>query len=403
MFGMFPRMCTQAILLMVLIGTIAFCGAKSMEKEPLAVRADIGVVIREDNMMTQMALKYVENLESASQICHFVELSEEEGFAALKKRECVALIVLPEQLIEGIMNGKNPSVEIYFPQDAGLESMLLRELTESGEGLLCVAQAQIYGAYDTAARYGMMDTLSVMQGEIDSYNLAFALDRLAVYDEETVSVSGRMSIVQFYASSAMILFLMLTGMAVYPVMQRAPSVFRKQLVRQGTGEVWQCFCKWFCGFLCMGLMCLLTGVLLWAVRLMFPEVSPVRVLFTGTGGDSHLMARIMSGMMIVVTVSVLIYFIYSLAEGRTAAVLINFLLSVTMLYLSGGLVLSVFLPEAVQAVGGKLPTAYLIGAAGGILGGYHEETFRQSMTGMCCYTLVFGTASYLFRRRGQGK
>ena len=56
MIGVFPHMLLQAIMLMILIGAIAFCGAKTMEKEPLAVRADIGVVVREDNMMTRMAL-----------------------------------------------------------------------------------------------------------------------------------------------------------------------------------------------------------------------------------------------------------------------------------------------------------------------------------------------------------
>ncbi len=394
-------MLAQAILLMVLIGMIAFCGTRNMQKAPLAVRADIGIVIREDNVMTQMALKYVENLESASQVCHFVELSETEGFEALRKRECVALIVLPEQLIEGIMNGANPSVEVYFPEDAGLESMLLRELTESGTGLLRVAQAQIYGAYDTAVQYGMLDRLSVMQGEIDSYNLAFALDRLAVYKEETVAASGRMSIVQFYGASAMILFLMLIGMAVYPVMQRAPSAFRRQLARQGTGEGWQCFCKWFCGFLCMGLLGLAAWMVIRVTGLFIPEASSLmQTLMQGTKDASHILAQTAAGLMIVVTVSVLVYFIYSLSGGRTAAVLLIFLLSVAMLYLSGGLIPSVFLPAAVQVIGDKLPTAYLIGAAGNVLGGYHEETFRQCMIGMGCYTLLFGLASYLFRRRG---
>ncbi|MDE6387469.1 MAG: ABC transporter permease [Lachnospiraceae bacterium] len=400
MIGMFPRMLLQAIMLMVLIGTIAFCGAMSMEKDPLAIQVKIGVVVQEDNVMTQMALKYVENLESASQVCHFVQMSQEEGIHLLENGEIAALIVLPEQLVEGIMNGTNPSVQVCFPQNAGLEAMLLRELTESGAGLLRVAQAQIYGAYDTAVTYGMTDRLSVMQGEIDSYNLAFALDRLAVYEEETVSATGRMNMIQFYGASAAILFLLLTGMAVYPVMQREPQAFRKQLIRQGTGEMWQCFCKWLCGFFCMGLLGGAVWITLKVAGVFLPESAGmvIAALTKGRGG-SHMAAQAGEVILIVITVATLVYFIYSLSDGRTGAVLLIFLISVTMLYLSGGLVPSIFLPELVQAIGERLPTAYLIRAAGSILTGYHADTFRQCTVGMCCYTVVFGMAAYLFRRR----
>lgn len=400
MVGMFPRMLLQAIMLMILIGAIAFCGAKTMEKEPLAVRADIGVVVREENMMTTMALGYVENLESATQICHFVQMTEEEGFRSLEKGDIAALIVLPEQLVEGIMNGTNPSVEVYFPKNAGLEAMLLRELTESGAGLLRVAQAQIYGAYDVAVEYGLTEQLSVMQGEIDSYNLAFALDRLSIYQEETVSATGKMSMIQFYAASGAVLFLLLTGMAVYPVVQKEPQAFRKQLARQGTGEAWQSFCKWLCGFLCMGLLGCVAWIMLKIAGIFAPEAAE-KLFFSLTGGRRNLHIGVQAGvvLLIVITAATFIYLIYSLAGSRSGAVLVIFLLSVVMIYLSGGLVPSMFLPKAMQVIGDKLPTAYLIRAAGGILTGYQSGILGQCVAGMVCYTVVFGVVSFWLRRR----
>ncbi len=398
--GMFPRMLLQAVMLMILIGAIAFCGAKTMEKEPLAVRADIGIVVREENMMTTMALGYVEDLESATQICHFVQMTEEEGFRSLENGDIAALIVLPEQLVEGIKNGANPSVEVYFPENAGLEAMLLRELTESGAGLLRVAQAQVYGVYDAAVEYGLTERLSVMQGEIDSYNLAFALDRLAIYQKETVSATGKMSMIQFYAASGAVLFLLLTGMAAYPVVQREPQAFRKQLARQGTGEAWQSFCKWLCGFLCMGLLGCVAWIMIKIAGIFVPEVAE-KLIHALTGGRRGLYSGVQAGvvLLIVITAATFIYMIYSLAGSRSGAVLVIFLLSVVMVYLSGGLVPSMFLPKAMQVIGDKLPTAYLIRAAGGILTGYQSGALRQCVAGMACYTAVFGMAAYWLRRR----
>lgn len=399
--SMFPRMLLQAILLMLLIGTIAFCAAGSMEQEPLAVRADIGVVVREDDRMTRLAFQYVENLESTSQVCHFVRVTEEEGFHALEKGEIAALIVLPEQIVQGIMDGRNPAVDIFFPKNAGLEAMLLRELTESGAGLLRVAQAQIYGAYDTAVEYGLQEQLSIMETDIDAYNLAFALDRLAIYDTEKVSATGQMSVAQYYAASAAVLFLMLSGMALYPVMRQEPSAFRRQLARQGTGDMWQGFCRWTSSFLCMVLIVCAIWILGKIVGAMAPEPAAKMAAMIGSG-RAHVNAGMKAGifLLVLVTVSAYIYLLYSIAGSRIGSILLIFLFSVVMVYLSGGLVPSVFLSQAVQRVGDRLPTAYLIRAVGGLHAGYGAGTAGRCVAGMCGYTAAFGIAAYLLGRRG---
>lgn len=398
--SLFPRMLLQAALLMLFIGMVAFCAAGSMEQEPLAVRADIGVVVRDEDTITRMAFQYVENLESASQVCRFVRMSEDEGFRELEKGGIAALIVLPEQIVQGIMDGRNPSVDIFFPKNAGLEAMLLRELTESGSGLLRVAQAQIYGAYDTAVEYGIMEQLSVMEADIDTYNLAFALDRLALYDTEPVSATGRMSVPQYYAASGMVLFLLLSGMALYPVMRQEPAAFRRQLMRHGTGSAWQGFCQWICCFLCI----MLVTCAVWIVGIIAGAAAPElaeKVAVVIRSGGAYESAAMKAGifLLVLVTVSAYTCLLYSIAGSRTGSILLIFLLSVVMVYLSGGLVPSVFLPQAVQAVGERLPTAYLIRAVGGLYAGYSAGSAGQCVAGMCVYTAVFGIAAHLLGKR----
>lgn len=398
--GMFPRMLLQAILLMVIISVIAFCGIKSMDRDSLAVNVDIGVVVREDNTMTRMALGYVENMESVSQICSFTQMSEEDGFAQLERGEVAALVILPEQLVEGIMNGQNPAVDVIFPRNARLEAMLFRELTESGSGLLRVAQAQIYGAGDTAAEYGLTDRLSVIYTEIDSYNLAFALDRLAMYDEETVSVTGRMSVLQYYVAAGVVMFLLLAGMAAYPVMQQEPPAVQRQLMRQGTGMMWQCFCRWLCGFVCMGMLSGAAWILFKIAGVLAPDAaeSVNAALISGRNRGSVGMQAVMI-VLIVITAATFIYMMYSFAGSRTSGIMLIFLCSVLMIYLSGGFIPSALMPQSMQVIGDKLPTAYMIRAFGGLLAGYGDGVPAPCMMGMCAYTVVFGAAGYIIRWR----
>lgn len=393
--GMFPRMLLQAILLMILIGAIAFCGVKAMEKEPLAVGARIGVVVREENTVTKMALRYVENMESVSQICDFVQVPEEEGFRLLERREIAALVILPEQLVEGIMNGQNPAVDVIFPKNAQIEAMLFRELTESGAGLLRVAQAQIYGAADTAAEYGLTDRLSVMEADIDSYNLAFALDRLAMYDEETVSATGQMSVLQYYAASGIILFALLSGIAVYPVMQQEPLSFQKQLKRQGTGAMWQLFCKWMCGFVCMTLFCGIALITIKLAGIIRPDIGAIiQSVLVSRRYRYSIVSYIGIILLLLITVTTLIRMIYSLTGSRTGGILLILLVTIIMIYLSGGFIPSVFLPKIMQSLGNRLPTSYMIHAVGGLFAGYRDGMLMRCVTGLCIYTSLFWAADY---------
>ena len=112
-----PAMLAQIILLISVLAMVVFGSVKSMGWEALSVHAEIAVVVGEDStLMTGMLLRYVENMESVSQFCDFRQTTEQEGFALLEKGEVTALVVLPEGLLEGIMNGTNPVVEIYFPK-----------------------------------------------------------------------------------------------------------------------------------------------------------------------------------------------------------------------------------------------------------------------------------------------
>lgn len=398
---MLPRMLLQAILLIVIIGMIAFCGVKSMEKEPLAVSVDIAVVVRDDNTMTQMAIGFVESMESISEFCSFRQVSEEEGFALLEEGKVAALILLPEQLVEGIMNGQNPAVEIYFAKQAGLESMLFKELTDAGAGLLNVAQAQIYGAGDTAAAYGFMDQLSVMEMEIDSYNLAFALDRLALYETEQVSVTGRMSSLQYFAASGVVLFLLLFGMALYPVMQPEPTVFRKHLARQGVSFWWQDFCQWLCGLLSVGLMsilCLAAG----RIAVAWLGHSGQKTELFGDVQPAHMMGIVFLILLGIVLISTFVYLLYSLAGSRVSGIMLLFVASLMMIYLSGGVVPSMLLPEMMQRIGDKLPAGYLIRAAGCIFVGCRSQVVGDCAAGMCVYTVFMGGCAWVCRRRYDG-
>ena len=382
-----PAMLLEAALLFAVLGAVAYGASKFPYRDSPMLQITIAVVEEEENPLTDLAMQYIQGMESIADTCRFLVVSKEEGFSMLQEGKAAAVLVLPGGMIDGIMNGNNVPVQVYFPENAGIESALLKELTDAGVQMLRVAQAEIYGIYDTAKNYGAFEQLSVLEGDIDRFNLAFALERLALFQVKEVSATGNLSLLQYAAASGVVFFLLLLGMACYPVMQSYPPVLQGQLLRQGISIGQQCIGKWLCGVCSMGVGFLsfflmikgLAGVLGYAAWM--PEIG------IGQG---------IVCVIILLCITTFIYFIFQLADNGTAAILFLFFLSVVMIYCSGGFLPSAFLPEAVQKIGRILPTTYLIETAGNL---YLEKMPGSTIGILLCYTAFFWTAAYGIRKK----
>ncbi len=387
MCRLLPGMIAEAALLLIVMGAITFGVTKLLYRDATVIQIKIAVIEEEENPLTDLALQYIQSMESIAQTCQFLVVTKEEGFSMLDRGTAVAALVLPGGMIDGILHGNNVPVQVYFPQDAGIESALLKELTEAGVGMLRVAQAQIYGIYDTAQQYGVLEQLSVLEADIDRFNLAFALERLALFRTREISVAGNLSIIQYGIAGGVIFFLLLLGMACYPMMQPHTAVLQRQLLREGVSIGRQCFGKWLCGFCSMGIG---FGFFMWLVK---GILSKLHLSAWMPGGG---LWRYLTYLIILLCVTTFVYFIFQVAGNGISAILLLFFLSVVMVYCSGGFLPSAFLPEAVRTVGKFLPTTYLIEAAGSL---YLGKTALGTIGILLVDTMLFGLAAYGIRRR----
>ncbi len=388
---MLPAMFADALFLLGILGMVALGAAKLFLRDIPAVQITVALVEEDENPLTDMALNYVQGMESISESCRFLQVSKQEGFTMLQEGRAAAVVLLPGGVIEGILTGSNVPVQVYFPENAGIESALFKELTDAGVRMLRIAQAQIYGIYDTAEEYGALERLSVLETEVDRYNLAFALDRLALFREREISAPGELSMIEYAAASGGIFFLLLLGMACYPMMQPYSAVMRKQLAREGISVCAQCFGKWLCGLCCMG-----TGGFCFGLSVKgLTALSGYAYLFPKVHGE-RLAVVLMSGTVILLCVTTFVFLIFQAAGNGTAAILALFFLASVMMYFSGGFLPSVFLPDIVRRIGEILPTTYLIEAAGSMYTG----TLSAKTAGvLLLYTAGFGIASLAAGRR----
>lgn len=377
-----PGMLLEALLLLLALCGVVFGIVRYLHREEPLVQITVAVADEEKNPLTQMLLQYIEGMESVSKHCQFLTVTEAEGFMMLEEGSAAAFLILPSRMVEGIIDGTNEPVRVFFPKDAGLESALLKELTDSGMQMLSVAQAEIYGIYDTAKAYGGLEQLSVLEMDIDRYNLAFALDRLALYQKKEVSATGKLSLLQHGIASGTVFFLLLLGMTCYPMMQPYSKTLQKQLIRQGIGIGKQCFGKWMCGFCSMSMGFAFFWLLLKAILHMTGHAT-----WLPKAGNM----QVLTWMAVWLCAAAFVFFIFQLSGNSVTAILLLFFLAVLMAYCSGGFLPSVFLPEAVQRIGAILPTTYLIKAVGDL---YLSGLERENIGILLLYTVLFTGAAY---------
>lgn len=384
-----PAMLLTAVLLLAVLSGIVIGLLNTVYKDSPAIQITVAVVDENDNPLTDLVIQYIQGMESISESCRFVMVSNEEGFSMLREGSAAAALVLPDDMVEGILSGDNVPVQVYFPENAGIESALFRELTEAGVGMLRVAQAEIYGIYDTAMTYGAYDKLSVLEADIDRNNLAFALDRLALFQMREVSATGGLNLMQYGMASGMIFFLLLSGMSGYSMMKAYPDGFRKQLMRQGIGITAQVFGKWLCGLCGIGIT---FGCFLLLVK----------GILTRTGYGAWLPEINLRGVGVLLAVlfcvTSYVFLLFQLADNAVAAVLLLFLLSTVMHYFAGGFLPSVFLPDTIRQIGNHLPSAYLIEAVGSL---YTGNAVSRTIGILLLFTAGFWTAAFCIRRRAR--
>lgn len=393
-------MMAVVFVLLFLLAIAGIGGLRLIGKDTPVLSVTIALIADESTGdetadMTELALAYVEGLESFSSFCSIQPVSGKEAFQMMESGEAAAVLQLPEHVVEGILTGENSPAVIYFPRDAGTEALLFRELADAGVQMLRVAQAQIYGAGDTMRAYEMTEKISVLEGEINRSDLAFALDRLALYRMEHVNATGNVSLAEHFAAAGFVYFLLLLGMVCYPIMRPYSKALEGQLRRWGIGSVAPMPGQW-----CMGLALLTIGGVGYGVLIgrLGISISGIQMFRNMNIGSINLLSQFIKEPGVILLMLIFIntwnMLLIQIINDETAYILFVFMSSTIATYVSGGFIPMAYLPEAVRRIGEFCPAAYLIRTAESL---YMTGLDNRILWLLALYSGCFGLAAGIWR------
>lgn len=341
--------------LCLILGTVAFCAAKILYQQEDLSRSDIAVVTADtEDAYLQLALNLIGNMKSASLTMDFHLMSEEEARQALQKHQVIAVLFLPEQLINGILYGTNPPIRVLFSTNDALSSVFLTETTLAGARLLSGAQAAIYAAGEIHTALGMQDALSDAYDTINRTNLNYALNREKIFAEDATTLQGTGSTAIYYAAAGILLVLFFITTAFTAMLRRESRDYYQLLFSRNISSIQYLLAR-ICSF---ALLFFLLQILLYLIASSIPALKGIegltlrpRYLFRNNCllfflADSFLLAAYAN-------------MIFLAAKDVSGGILISYSVSSLLAFCSGCIIPTAFFPASLQKISSYLPTFYM--------------------------------------------
>ena len=371
-FLLLPRLFLTLSVSLLLTGGIYFAGTEILKK-PDSIKLPIALVLPEHDTYAQMAFTFLEH--SVKDICSFTQTNKEHAISLLKSKEVYAVILVPENFIEHILNGTNSAATLLLPRENSLESILFCTLANAGVSYLSTAQAGIYAAEDILISYEKWESLAQVQEELNKRYLSYPLNRNKIFQTKTVSATGTLSLADYYICSAIVLLSLLTGISQYHYFHAESKELLLLLNRQGLSPL----------FLLLSKLLAITGIY---VLLFFPILTLTNLLPPSS----------ISGFFIYTfTIQSFLLLLSSFCSQPGTYSILSALLSILCLFLSGALIPAVFLPKPIRQLGQFLPSALFIKLFQELL----TDTFSlfSALQGILTGTLFLFLSTFLYKNK----
>lgn len=313
-----------------------------------------------------LALGMVSNMESLSSMVTIKQTtSEDEAKAMLDSGEVKAAVIIPEGMIHTIMSGTNDlPARIIYPGEPSIETVIFRQIVDSLSQMVASSQTGVYALYEI---YNDFDATEKQQDkantQLNDLYINSVLERNALFqivgsdskennllDEEVSSDTTPATdfILVGYLCSGLALLFLLSGINLCFFFVAPNRAVLPALSRLGLSDSFCLLADFFAAVICQWLIfsigCLLIGTI---------------------GSSAHIVPAFLIGRALVSCFVCAFFscalelFICRICHGKQACMITTFAVSLLVMYASGCLIPSAFLPDMLRRISATLPGSQL--------------------------------------------
>lgn len=363
-----PKIILVSVILAVIIGAAAFgiSAYTSNSDDSSLLKVAIVYDDNDNSKYIRQAMSLIADEESVSAVCSLVEMDEESALTGLKDGTVDVVVLIPKGLIRSIMNGQNKTIEMIFPSvGVNNSSYIYQEMINAGTSVVSTAEAGIYSMDDVlnALFSGQKDKQTELENKLSEIYFSYGLDRSIYFSVTDVSKTEGLSTTQFYIATGFMLLLLFSGIVCEKLFVVNNNSLTRVLRIAGIKEGYISFsrimgiCLVYTGF--FWLVCIFLGI----VGLRFPAVFNYYEL----SSPLDLITSLIGLFVINYAILSFIFFIFILIDNTIYKVIGLFIIGIVCMYMSGCIIPSSLLPNAVRIIGNFLPTYYFFRLIGQIM------------------------------------
>lgn len=387
-----PKLIAGTLLFSCIAVLIGYAGSKTLYHNDSLFYFRVAAVLPENDPLVNIGFNILTGMDSLKDYCEFIRTDEDNAKKLLERGEVYGIVYIPQGFVEDIMNGKNTPAQILLSDSSGIETALFRSVLNAGSSTLAYVQSGIYAMSDTYSRFGVSSLIADASDRLNNEYLRFTLQRGDIFKIETVSSTGSLSLPQFFVCAGIAVIMLFLGFTLGGYAMQESTQLNLMLKRSGISYIFTAVCKTIIIALFYTVLFIGLSAIGKAVIGTLPEESGAiasSLLFEMSARNIALLALCAA-----LSVSY-IFAVFDLAGSGLYGMLLLFLMNVLMLFCSGCIIPSAYLPKAAAVTGALLPTAYLKQCLTAL---FTNEIHITAVAAISAYIILFTAVSGLCRR-----
>ncbi len=338
----------------------------------------LGIVGDVENTYIDIGLNAIRSMDSLNFHFECLTLSEDDAIKALKSRDISGYLQIPDNYIENILRGRNiPAKYVTLNAPEGFGSIISAEIAETASDIVTESQIGIYSMQEFMIDHEVESFRANTDALMLRY-MDFIINRNEIYNIINLGISDSISLPAYYICGLLLLFIMLWGISCSKIFTGKNNEYSKLLNISGITPRHQFLCE-YTAYLIVTLTTLVLfasvfGGVVKNLELNIPELVGVRII--------DCVMFIVKIVPVVVMITLMQTAVYELIQNNITALLMQFLLTIVLGYISGCFYPTHFFPETLQKIIAFLP----IGAG--------FSYMRQSMTGFPSFVNTVAVLGY---------
>ena len=398
----FPSMCIMTLLLCLSLGGMLYMQSATsltFSEGDEDARVSIGIAGVDDSGAFGAAFPVLLKMDpSKSEVNFILYDTKKEAVDAIRKHEILSAIVIPDGVVSTLLAGGLDRMTLIVPaSSAGLEALIMRELSKSVSTILGAmnSASNVLSDYYVASGTTDPEIISNAQTDLLLTSMQDMIHRNHMFKIRYVRSEQQLSIESFYLVSMVLLLFLLTGVMCAGSFIRSDYALPKLLNLRRLGSSRQVLAEYIS--LAALLVCL-SALFLPLIGLALSHM-PITFSAFGLTPETFLkgfMLFCLRSVPVLLLACAIDLFLYELSETLIAGVLLQFLVMISLSYLSGVFYTVQTMPKSLQALQPYLPTGQALlympytAKKGSAVG--------KSLLFVILWTILFLFGSYLLRK-----